>query len=74
MDYSICIPAFFRNRSFEDSVRCIAHYGFHAAELWGWQDLDLERARDVLLENQVPSNSAYLFLSSRFYSVFYALP
>ena len=53
MDYSICIPAFFRNRSFEDSVRCIAHYGFHAAELWGWQDLDLERARDVLLENQV---------------------
>ena len=53
MEYSICIPAFFRNRSFENAVRCISHYGFNAAELWGWQDLDLDRSRDVLIENQV---------------------
>ena len=53
MEYSICIPAFFRDRSFDAAVRCIAQYGFHAAELWGWQDLNLDRSREVLLENQV---------------------
>ena len=53
MKNSICIPAFFRGRSFEDSVRCIAHYGFHAAELWDWQDLDLQKSREALQENRV---------------------
>lgn len=53
MKNSICIPSFFKGRSFGDAVRCIAHYGFHAAELWGWQDLDLSESREILTENHV---------------------
>lgn len=53
MKNSICIPAFFRGRSFENAVRCIAHYGYRAAELWGWQDLDPAEGREILEENQV---------------------
>ena len=49
----VVLPCFFRNTDFCDAIRSVVSLGYDAAELWGWGDIDLVRAKDVLKETGV---------------------
>lgn len=49
----VCIPCFFGNSDFCHAIRSIASLGYDAAELWGWDNIDIDEARAVLCETGV---------------------
>lgn len=49
----VVLPCFFRNVDFCDAIRSVASLGYDAAELWGWGDIDVDRAKAVLDETGV---------------------
>lgn len=49
----VSIPCFFGKDDFADAVAKVASAGYDAAEIWGWEKLDLERAKKALDENGV---------------------
>jgi hydroxypyruvate isomerase len=42
MRFSVCIDALFRDRSQEEALEALKAAGFHAFEIWGWWDRDLD--------------------------------
>jgi len=53
MRFSVVIPCFFNSIPFAEAIARIAALGFDAAEMWGWQHLDLDAARNVCQEHGV---------------------
>lgn len=53
MRLSVTIPCFFKNMPVEDAIRRVAALGFDAAELWGWQNMDIPAVRAALEETGV---------------------
>ena len=49
----VSIPCFFGKDDFADAVKKVESIGYDAAEIWGWEKLDLERAKNALDENGV---------------------
>ena len=49
----VSIPCFFGKEDFCDAVAKVASVGYDAAEIWGWEKLDLESAKNALDENGV---------------------
>ena len=53
MRLCVTIPCFFKNVPVEDAIRRIAGLGYDAAELWGWQNMDIPAVRAALEETGV---------------------
>ena len=53
MRLSVVLPCFFKNTDFCDSIRAIASLGYDCAELWGWDGIDPDAAKQVLSETGV---------------------
>ena len=49
----VSVPCFFGKEDFCDAVAKIASIGYDAVELWGWEKLDLDRAKKALDESGV---------------------
>ena len=49
----VSVPCFFGKDDFSDAVAKVASAGYDAAEIWGWEKLDLEKAKNALDENGV---------------------
>lgn len=49
----VSVPCFFSKEDFCDAVAKVASIGYDAVELWGWEKLDLDRAKKALDENGV---------------------
>lgn len=53
MRFSVSIPCFFKKDAFPEAISKVRRLGFDAAEIWGWDQLDLNEARSVCRENGV---------------------
>ena len=49
----VSVPCFFGKEDFCDAVAKIASIGYDAVELWGWEKLDLDKAKKALDESGV---------------------
>lgn len=50
MRLCVCVPCFFPKQPLQEAIREISALGYDAAELWGWQDLDVDEVRAALEE------------------------
>ncbi|MBQ2736860.1 MAG: TIM barrel protein [Clostridia bacterium] len=53
MRLCVVLPCFFKNSDFCDAIYKISALGYDAAELWGWGDIDPEKAKKALSETGV---------------------
>ena len=50
MRLCVCVPCFFPKLPLQEAIRKIAALGYDAAELWGWEGLDVEAVREAMAE------------------------
>ena len=50
MRLCVCVPCFFPKLPLQEAIRKIAALGYDAAELWGWEGLDVEAVRAAMAE------------------------
>ncbi len=53
MRFSVSVPCFFKNLDFTEAVYKTKELGFDAVEIWGWENLDLEKVKNVCMETNV---------------------